>query len=150
VSSFRKPFVENKVVKIQIEHHQSDRWRTRPYLFPGGHGRGSIHKASADRILREACLKLEIERVSTHTHSFRTHCINSYQRCWRIFMAYSGNLRSSYPSSLGTISRGHGETKRKCDRYFRFLAVAKFFILSFLILEKSLQILVYKTLTNVC
>lgn len=40
-----------------------------PHLFPGRHGRGHIHKASADRILREACLKLEIEGVSTH--SFR-------------------------------------------------------------------------------
>ncbi len=40
-----------------------------PYLFPGRHGRGSIHKASADRILREVCKKLEIEGVSTH--SFR-------------------------------------------------------------------------------
>ena len=41
----------------------------RPHLFPGRHGRGNIHKASADRILRDACRKLEIEGVSTH--SFR-------------------------------------------------------------------------------
>jgi integrase/recombinase XerD len=40
-----------------------------PHLFPGRHGRGHIHKASADRILRSACLRLEIEGVSTH--SFR-------------------------------------------------------------------------------
>jgi integrase/recombinase XerD len=40
-----------------------------PHLFPGRHGRGHIHKASADRILRAACLRLEIEGVSTH--SFR-------------------------------------------------------------------------------
>ena len=40
-----------------------------PYLFPGRHGRGHIHKASADRILRGICKKLEIEGVSTH--SFR-------------------------------------------------------------------------------
>lgn len=51
------------------EHHQSDKWHTRPVLFPGRHGRGNIHKASADKILREVCLKLEIEGVSTH--SFR-------------------------------------------------------------------------------
>jgi integrase/recombinase XerD len=50
-------------------HHQCDRWYTRPHLFPGRHGRGSIHKASADKILRDICLKLEIEGVSTH--SFR-------------------------------------------------------------------------------
>ncbi|MGK7939381.1 MAG: tyrosine-type recombinase/integrase [Crocosphaera sp.] len=40
-----------------------------PNLFPGRHGRGHIHKASADRILRGICKKLEIEGVSTH--SFR-------------------------------------------------------------------------------
>ena len=51
------------------EHHRTDRWHTRPLLFPGRHGRGSIHKASADKILRDVCLKLEIEGVSTH--SFR-------------------------------------------------------------------------------
>ena len=51
------------------EHHRTDRWHTRPLLFPGRHGRGSIHKASADKILRDVCYKLEIEGVSTH--SFR-------------------------------------------------------------------------------
>ncbi len=44
-------------------------WGDRPYLFPGRHGRNHIHKASADKILRDACLRLEIEGVSTH--SFR-------------------------------------------------------------------------------
>jgi integrase/recombinase XerD len=51
------------------EHHRSDRWHTRPHLFPGRHGRGHIHKTSADKILRDTCNKLEIEGVSTH--SFR-------------------------------------------------------------------------------
>ncbi len=50
-------------------YHQQDIYAARPYLFPGRHGRGSIHKASADRILRQVCQKLEIEGVSTH--SFR-------------------------------------------------------------------------------
>jgi integrase/recombinase XerD len=40
-----------------------------PHLFPGRHGLGHIHKASADAILRSACNKLGIEGVSTH--SFR-------------------------------------------------------------------------------
>jgi integrase/recombinase XerD len=40
-----------------------------PYLFPGRHGLGHIHKASADRILRDACKCVGIEGVSTH--SFR-------------------------------------------------------------------------------
>ena len=50
-------------------YQQQDIYGDRPYLFPGRHGRGSIHKASADRILRQVCQKLEIEGVSTH--SFR-------------------------------------------------------------------------------
>ena len=48
---------------------QSRSLRDRPLLFPGRHGRNHIHKASADKILRDVCLKLEIEGVSTH--SFR-------------------------------------------------------------------------------
>ena len=51
------------------EHHRTDLWHTRPHLFPGRHGRNHIRKVSADAILREACHKLEIEGVSTH--SFR-------------------------------------------------------------------------------
>lgn len=43
--------------------------RQKEFLFPGRHGLGHIHKASADLILRETCLKLGIEGVSTH--SFR-------------------------------------------------------------------------------
>src|ERR687886_653138 len=39
------------------------------YLFPGRHGLMHIHKASADLILRQACARLGIEGVSTH--SFR-------------------------------------------------------------------------------
>ena len=50
-------------------YQQQDIYEDRPYLFPDRHGRGSIHKASADRILRQVCQKLEIEGVSTH--SFR-------------------------------------------------------------------------------
>ncbi len=43
------------------EHHRTDRWHTRPHLFPGRHGRNHIRKVSADAILRSACKKLEIE-----------------------------------------------------------------------------------------
>ncbi len=39
------------------------------YLFPGRHGRGHINPDSAALILRQACLKVGIEGVSTH--SFR-------------------------------------------------------------------------------
>ena len=67
--STREIQVHPQLKEYLAEHHKSDLWHTRPHLFPGRHGRGSIHKASADRILREACRKLEIEGVSTH--SFR-------------------------------------------------------------------------------
>ena len=53
----------------EYQHSQPALNKHNPYLFPGRHGRGHLHKASADRLLREACLKLEIEGVSTH--SFR-------------------------------------------------------------------------------
>ena len=43
--------------------------RKKEFLFPGRHGLKHIHKASADAILREICLKFDIEGVSTH--SFR-------------------------------------------------------------------------------
>ncbi|NEO33213.1 MAG: site-specific integrase [Symploca sp. SIO3C6] len=43
------------------------------YLFPGRHGLGHIHPDSADKILRAACIELEIEGVSTH--SFRRTCL---------------------------------------------------------------------------
>ena len=42
---------------------------TRGYLFPGRHGRGHIQADSAGWILREACKRVGIEGVSTH--SFR-------------------------------------------------------------------------------
>ena len=39
------------------------------YLFPGRHGKGHLHPDSASLILREACARVGIEGVSTH--SFR-------------------------------------------------------------------------------
>ncbi len=39
------------------------------FLFPGRHGKGHINPESASRILREACEKVDLEGVSTH--SFR-------------------------------------------------------------------------------
>lgn len=67
--STREIQVHPQLKEYLEEHHKSDPWHTRPHLFPGRHGRGSIHKASADKILRDACYRLEIEGVSTH--SFR-------------------------------------------------------------------------------
>lgn len=52
-----------------LEEYAPDLKSNNPYLFPGRHGLKHIHKASADRILREACQRVELEGVSTH--SFR-------------------------------------------------------------------------------
>lgn len=67
--STREIQIHPQLKEYLAEHHRTDKWYTRPYLFPGRHGKGSIHKGSADKILRQTCLKLEIEGVSTH--SFR-------------------------------------------------------------------------------
>lgn len=42
-----------------------------PHLFPGRHGLGHIHKASADRILREALTRINLDDEGFSTHSFR-------------------------------------------------------------------------------
>ena len=67
--STREIQVHPKLKEYLEEHHRTDLWHTRPYLFPGRHGRGYLHKGSADLILRNACKKLELEGISTH--SFR-------------------------------------------------------------------------------
>lgn len=54
-------------LKGYLEAYQPD--IKKEHLFPGRHGRGHIHKASADKILRDACQRLGLEGVSTH--SFR-------------------------------------------------------------------------------
>ena len=59
------PIVED--LKIRLEQYQPT--DTRGYLFPGRHGKGHIKTDSADWILREACKRVDIEGVSTH--SFR-------------------------------------------------------------------------------
>lgn len=37
------------------------------YLFPGRHGRRHLHPTSADAILRDACQRVGLEGVSTHS-----------------------------------------------------------------------------------
>lgn len=63
------PTLKDYLEKYSTAATDSVQKRRREYLFPGRHGLGHIHKASADRILREACERLGIEGVSTH--SFR-------------------------------------------------------------------------------
>ena len=59
------PVIEDLKIKLNQYKPAS----TRGYLFPGRHGKGHIHSDSASWILREACKKVGIEGVSTH--SFR-------------------------------------------------------------------------------
>ena len=42
-------------------------FQRKEHLFPGRHGRGHLHPTSADAILREACDKIGLEGVSTHS-----------------------------------------------------------------------------------
>ena len=54
---------------LKIRLNQFKPPSTRGYLFPGRHGKGHLNSDSASWILREACRKVGIEGVSTH--SFR-------------------------------------------------------------------------------
>ena len=54
---------------LRIRLNQFKPPTTRGYLFPGRHGKGYLKTNSADWILREACKRVGIEGVSTH--SFR-------------------------------------------------------------------------------
>lgn len=64
-------------LRFYLEEYQPN--IRKQYLFPGRHGLGHIHKASADKILRQAFQRLGLEGFSTH--SFRrtalTHMHNS-------------------------------------------------------------------------
>ena len=97
-------------LKEYLEEYQQskDFLSTAPYLFPGRHGRGHIHKASADRILREACRRLEIEGVSSH--SFRRTALTWMSDAGvplRHIQAISGHR------SLGALERYLGVTEKQ-------------------------------------
>ena len=79
-----------------------------PHLFPGRHGRGHIHKWSADLILREACRRLELEGVSTH--SFRRTALTQKSDAGvplRHIQAISGHR------TLGALERYLGVTDKQ-------------------------------------
>lgn len=80
----------------------------KPYLFPGRHGRGHIHKGSADKILRETCDRLQIEGVSTH--SFRRTTLTKMSDAGvplRHIQAISGHR------TLGSLERYLGVTDKQ-------------------------------------
>lgn len=95
----------------QYQEKQPSLNKYNPYLFPGRHGRGHIHKASADRLLREACLKLEIEGVSTH--SFRRTALTAMSDAGvplRHIQAISGHR------TLAALERYLGVTDKQKQR----------------------------------
>ncbi len=59
------PVIED--LKVRLKQYKPS--LTNRYLFPGRHGQGHLHPDSASWILREACKRVGIEGVSTH--SFR-------------------------------------------------------------------------------
>ena len=59
------PVIED--LKVKLKEYKSP--QPNGYLFPGRHGKGHMNPNSADWILREACKRVGIEGVSTH--SFR-------------------------------------------------------------------------------
>ena len=80
----------------------------KPYLFPGRHGRGHLHKGSADKILRDTCERLQIEGVSTH--SFRRTTLTKMSDAGvplRHIQAISGHR------TLGSLERYLGVTDQQ-------------------------------------
>ena len=59
------PVIED--LKVKLKQYRPP--QPNSYLFPGRHGKGHLHPDSASWILREACRRVGIEGVSTH--SFR-------------------------------------------------------------------------------
>ena len=59
------PVIED--LKAKLKQYKPS--QPKGYLFPGRHGKGHLHPDSASWILREACRRVGIEGVSTH--SFR-------------------------------------------------------------------------------
>ena len=98
-------------LKEFLEEYHSYSKRTypnNPYLFPGRHGLGHIHKGSADLILRHVCRRLEFEGVSTH--SFRRTALTQMSDAGvplRHIQAISGHR------TLGALERYLGVTEKQ-------------------------------------
>jgi integrase/recombinase XerD len=101
--------IHPKLREYLEEYRTSSYFReTAPYLFPGRHGLGHIHKASADRILRQACRFLEIEGASSH--SFRRTALTLMSDAGvplRHIQAISGHR------SLGALERYLGVSEKQ-------------------------------------
>lgn len=64
-------------LKEFLEEYSIELKGRNPHLFPGRHGLGHIHKASADRILREALRRVELDEQGISTHSFRRTALST-------------------------------------------------------------------------
>lgn len=76
-------------LKLKLTHYHPPEHE---YLFPGRHGRGHLHPDSASWILREACERVGLEGVSTH--SFRRTALTQLSNAgipMRIIQEISGH-----------------------------------------------------------
>ncbi|MBE9082852.1 tyrosine-type recombinase/integrase [Tolypothrix sp. LEGE 11397] len=64
-------------LKEFLEEYSIELKGRNPHLFPGRHGLGHIHKASADRILREALRRVDLDEQGISTHSFRRTALST-------------------------------------------------------------------------
>ncbi|MGK7877317.1 MAG: tyrosine-type recombinase/integrase [Xenococcaceae cyanobacterium] len=108
----REMVIHPKLREYLEEYRQSpDFWPTKSYLFPGRHGFSHIKRGSADRILREACRRLEIEGVSSH--SFRRTALTWMSDAGvplRHIQAISGH------STLGALEAYLGVSEKNKER----------------------------------
>ncbi|MHC5729508.1 MAG: tyrosine-type recombinase/integrase, partial [Nostoc sp.] len=64
-------------LKEFLEEYSLELKGRNPHLFPGRHGLGHIHKGSADRILREALRRVDLDEQGISTHSFRRTALSA-------------------------------------------------------------------------
>ena len=83
------PIIED--LKVRLKQYKPP--QPKGYLFPGRHGKGHLHPDSASWILREACSRVGIEGVSTH--SFRRTALTQMSNAGiplRVIQEISGHL----------------------------------------------------------
>lgn len=104
--TFRKSTTKGKVATRSVPIHTelaallAEYIPTPGALFPGRHGRGLMTRAGADLILREACDRIGLQGVSTH--SFRRTALTNLSNAnipLRVIQQVSGH------SSLVTLQR---------------------------------------------
>lgn len=92
-------------LKNFLEEYSLELKGRNPHLFPGRHGLGHIHKGSADRILREALRRVDLDEQGISTHSFRRRVMREF--LYVIFNTISGHR------SLAALERYLGVTEQQ-------------------------------------